>query len=132
MTTKTGYSTVITLPLPPRDFYVVAIGPGMRRIEPKDFVLESLDQTITGVVVDAAGKPVARAKLFTKGGIGWWGEIWYVGDGEAETAADGTFTLKGLTRREYDIGVTTPDNQKSEPMKVKGGTRNVRITVRAR
>jgi len=110
----------------------LAIGLGVRHVEPKDFVLEPLDQTITGVVVDAAGKPVAGAKLFTKGGIGWWGEIWYEGDGEAETAADGTFTLKGLTRREYDIGVTTPDNQKSEPMKVKGGARDVRITVRAR
>ena len=132
MTTKAGYTTVITLPLPLRDSYDVAVGPGMRHIEPKDFVLEPLDQTITGVVVDAAGKPVAGTRVWASHSYAYGGITGDDEQHEAQSAADGTFTLKGLTRREYDIGVTTPDNQKSEPMKVKGGARDVRITVRAR
>jgi len=118
--------------LPSRDSYEVAVGPGMRRIEPKDFVLESLDQTITGVAVDAAGKPVAGARVWASHSYAYGGITGDVEQHEAQSAADGTFTLKGLTRREYDVGASTPDNQMSEPMKAKGGARDVRITVRAR
>jgi protocatechuate 3,4-dioxygenase beta subunit len=76
-----------------------------------------LGGTITGVVVDASGTPVAGARV--------------TGYGRAESDAAGRFTLPGVPPGEYEVSATTDHSASSEIKLVlaKGATADIKLVV---
>ena len=106
----------------------VALEDGKALTEAPDIVLEPADQTISGIVVDAEGKPVAGAQVYAYSDPVSMGSSFSTSVvASCVSGADGKFTLKGLVRKSYDVGATFPDGKGWAQAKVRAGEQDVRL-----
>jgi protocatechuate 3,4-dioxygenase beta subunit len=106
--------TYVLAGLPPGMYSVSATAAGMGRAERKaeagasgiDFVLQPAG-TITGTVVDEAGKPVAAFRVFARAPM----RSGAMGGGQADSfgVPDGRFVLEDVADGEYVVDVSAPD-----------------------
>jgi hypothetical protein len=106
----------------------VTLEDGRAVTESQDIMLEPADKTITGMVVDAAGKPVAgvhvKASYHAEMEAGSNSGLTM-----AESGTDGKFVLKGVSRGEYVLQAFSEDYSRQASAKAKGGDRDVRLTL---
>jgi len=111
----------------------LALEDGKALTEAQDIVLERADQTISGIVVDAEGKPVAGAEVYAYSdpvSMGSTSSTSIVAS--CVSGADGKFTLKGLVKKSYDVGATFPDGKGWAQAKVRAGEHDVRLAPAGR
>jgi len=110
----------------------VALEDGKALTEAPDIVLEPADQTISGIVVDAEGKPVAGAQVYAYSDpVSMGSTISTCVVASCFSGADGKFTLKGLVRKSYTVGATFPDGKGWAQAKVRAGEQDVRLAPAA-
>ena len=110
----------------------VAFEDGKALTEAPDIVLEPADQTISGIVVDAEGKPVAGAQVYVYSDPVAMGSSFSTSVvASCVSGADGKFTLKGLVRKSYDVGATFPDGKGWAQAKFRAGEQDVRLAPAA-
>jgi hypothetical protein len=83
--------------------------------------------TITGVVRDGSGKPVAGVRVFARpldprGGVGW---------GNGRSGADGKFVLTGLGQGRYRVSARTTTGAEVAVADVESGARDLVLVVPA-
>lgn len=126
---KAGYGS--------RDFVLgneakVALEDGKALTEAQDIVLERADQTISGIVLDTDGKPVAGAEVHAYSDPVSMGSMVSIATvASCLSGADGKFTLKGLVRKSYDVGATFPNGKGWAQAKVQAGEQDVRLAPAA-
>jgi len=109
----------------------ITLDPPLTAAEVRKDVVVKLDQgtaTVTGVVVDEAGKPVGGKQVSANGKNG-------NGSGWATTRGDGTFTIESLPVADVTIAVQETDDSgnsyrgaSGSPVTTKAPATNVRLT----
>jgi RNA polymerase sigma-70 factor (ECF subfamily) len=80
--------------------------------------------SITGLVVDAAGEPIADARVFAVTGADEWTPV-----PATVTSTDGGFELGELAEGDHVLHVAGPDGAKTTAMGISTGSRGVRIQL---
>jgi len=97
-----------------------AVKPGSVKVQ--NIVLKPTDQSVSGVVVDAGGKPLAEAAIRTNG------------DGQPElyttTDAQGKFTIEKVCKGKLRVSASKRNKLLFGRTDTEGGQKNIRITTR--
>jgi beta-lactamase regulating signal transducer with metallopeptidase domain len=130
--TKGEYELKIAAPARASQVRKIGIGPDFKPVE-FDVILDQGD-SITGVVRDASGQPIAGASVFPEA---WYSRSPEDGDGitrpagpdTVTTDAEGRYRIGSLRQGRYNLEISAPRHKKQMLEAVPAGTQNADATL---